>query len=171
RSSNRGWCNLGVTYPPCSRHAARRGESQGGRKTVAPAKAGAAVGLAPPFQRPPPSRGRRFLILARAHRAQAVAQGPPGGDAFGDLAVDDEGRGAGDLVLFDPRVGALFDRLDIFGLAEALLDRRGGDAALLVELVDAPALGERGEPLRRRQLHRCFDPRLRLRRAGDEGLM
>ena len=26
---NRSWCNLGVTYPPCSRHAARRGESQG----------------------------------------------------------------------------------------------------------------------------------------------
>src|SRR3546814_10587254 len=27
-SSNRSWCNLGVTDPPCSRHAAWVGESQ-----------------------------------------------------------------------------------------------------------------------------------------------
>src|SRR3546814_16244496 len=27
RSSNRSWCNLGVTYPPCSRHAARSEET------------------------------------------------------------------------------------------------------------------------------------------------
>src|SRR3546814_5192379 len=92
------------------------------------------------------------LALARAHRAQAVAQGAPGGDAFGDLAVDDKGWGAGDLIFLDPGVGALFDRLDIFDLGEALLDRRGGEAALLIELVDAPAIGERGETLRGRQL-------------------
>src|SRR3546814_17487678 len=99
------------------------------------------------------------LALARAHRAQAVAQGAPGRDAFGDLAVDDTGWGAGDLIFLDPGVGALFDRLDIFDLGEALLASRGGYAALLIELVDAPALGERREPMRGRQLSGFLGPR------------
>ncbi len=85
------WCHISSF---ASRHAAWPGVAKV-LDSVAPANARATVYL---FS---------TRISVRPSCAQAVAQRTPGRDAFDDLAVDDEGRGTGDLVFLDARVGAL----------------------------------------------------------------
>src|SRR3546814_9243681 len=59
---------------------------------------------------------------ARAHGAEAVAHQRPGGDAFGDLAVDQEGRRALDVVLLGRGAGCVLQLLDRVDIGEAAID-------------------------------------------------
>src|SRR3546814_18085693 len=84
----------------------------------------------------PPACRRGDAWSAGAHGVQAVAHQGPGGDAFGDLAVDQEGRRARDIILLLGRVGAVLQLLDAIDIGEAGLDLIGGPAARLKEMVE-----------------------------------
>src|SRR3546814_9088573 len=66
---------------------------------------------------------------AGAHGVQAVARQGPGGDAFGDLAVDPDCRRARDIIWLLGRVGAVLQLLDAIGVGGAGPDLVGGNAA------------------------------------------
>src|SRR3546814_16058449 len=73
------------------------------------------------MEAPPPKRREGS---ARAHGAEAVAHQRPGGDAFGDLAVDQEGRRALDVVLLGRGAGCVLQLLDRVDNGEARSEER-----------------------------------------------
>src|SRR3546814_17382108 len=74
------------------------------------------------MEAPPPKRREGS---ARAHGAEAVAHQRPGGDAFGDLAVDQEGRRALDVVLLGRGAGCVLQLLARVDIGEAAIDLIG----------------------------------------------